>query len=180
LPIPKGSRVYIDTMVWVYHLAHQSHAEYVHCKALLDQVRRKEITAVSSTFVLTEIQSATRMVLSEKRRGPLTEAEVKQIREAAVREMETLGVDLQDADQIAASGGGLTPLFARAANLIETCGGHFVSRHRTPKWKGLGGADAIHLSLAERLNSDYLATCDSDFKDATSPVRASVLRETYL
>lgn len=179
MALPKGSRVYIDTMIWVYHLAHQRHPEYPRCKQLLDQVLRKELTAVSSSFVLTEIVSATRKVLSELRGAPLSKQDVQNIRAAAISEMKRFQVDIQDADTVASQASPHGPMFARASNLIDDCGGGLIMRKGVPVWKGLGGADAIHLSIAERLNSDILATCDADFKHTTSPVITAVLRETY-
>lgn len=179
MPLPRGKRVYIDTMVWVYHLAHRQHPEYAKCKMLLDQISRGEIAAVSSTFVIAEIVSAARKVITETRGTPLSVADLQNLRAAVLTEMGNYGVDIRDADSLAAQPSPQGGMFGRVSTLVQDCGGSFTYVKGQRRWKGLGGADAIHLALAERSNADILATCDSDFKHSTSLVAPAVVREVY-
>jgi len=177
MAIPRGSRVYIDTMIWIYYVITTGHGLAPYCEKLLKDIESGNITGVVSTFTLGEIVGVAKKVLAERQhRNPNTQ-EVEKIIQAVEKEIENLGIEVHDADILAEGEWQGSRLFERADELLLDSSSTLGS---DGKWRSLGGADALHLVFAERAVVDYLATCDQGFKGISSSVSPAIVWEEYV
>lgn len=163
-------------MVWVYHLITPWHPEERHCQRFLRDVAGGRVTGVVSSFILAEIVGvANRLLAHQRGREPPLQDLVK-LEERVEKELDRLGIEVRDSDGLAAPTNSLTPLFDRAGYVIL----HSKAvRGGDGRWRSVGGADAVHISLAERAKADYFATCDQGFESLNANVTAVIMREEY-
>jgi hypothetical protein len=67
-------------------------------------------------------------------------------------------------------------LFSEAQQRIELA---VPFKGNDSKWRTLGGADSIVLMLAERCNSDKIATNDDGFRLIASKVKPLLIKDVY-
>jgi len=174
--IPPGSRVYIDTMVWIYHLFEQNHVMATCCERFLQEIEDGHLTGVSSSFTVQEALEVAKRSFSRKRNRPPGQAELAQIEGIIDGALRDLGIELHDSDRLTGLGGAPPDLFARTGEIIKQSRPYLCP---DGAWRAVGGADAIHLAFSERSNADYYATCDQGFKGQVSRNKVSIVWEDY-
>ncbi len=164
-------------MLLVYHLANRTHPEERHCRQFFRQIENGNLTGVVSTFVIQEFIDVVKRLLAGRRgRVPLAE-EMARLQERTEEQLNRLGIEVQDADGLAqAVVPNIPPLFDRAGNVILYSG---ATLGGDGKWRSVGGADAVHVGLAERAFVDYYATCDEGFRQLRANILPAIMREVY-
>jgi len=164
-------------MVWIYHLVNPSHPLEKHCQRLLNDLVRGRVKGIASSFVVHEVVDVTRRLLAEKRNREAPQADLEAMEERVEREMARLGVDIHDADVLALNQTGQSVVFDRAAD-ISRASGASQGRHDR-RWRTVGGADSIHVALAERSGASHYATCDEGFRKLVANVQPTILEDSY-
>lgn len=177
MPIPAGSRAYIDTMIWIYHLVDPGHPLERVCERFLRDLENQKVKGLVSTFVLHEVVDVTKRLLAQKRNREPSQSDLDAIQERVEREMARLGVDIHDADSLAVDNTGQSVVFGRAGQLINQSGS-FRGSH-DGKWRTVNGADAIHVALAERAAASHYATFDEGFRRLTANLSSVLLGDVY-
>jgi predicted nucleic acid-binding protein len=177
MSLPNGSRVYIDTMVWVYHLIQPTHRLGPVCERLLKEVASGNLVGVSSTFVIQETTDVAKRIISIVNGKAVSIDETEAVREKILGALLKMGIEIHDADALACPNGVQSNLFKGTEAIIMKS--HPVLG-TDGKWRTVNGADAVHLTLAERAKADYFATCDQGFRGQNTSVRTSIVWEDYL
>ncbi len=183
MPIPSGSKVYIDTMILIYHLIDPTHPEERHCRRFLKEIETGHLTGVVTTFVVHEAVDVAKRLMAKRYGRELSLLELQAVQEDIERELNRLGVEQHDADALAIAALGQAPVFERSGHIIFHSGSTRTSinttRGRQDVWKSVGGADAVHISFAERAGASHYATCDSGFSKLSGNVTPAILRDQY-
>jgi predicted nucleic acid-binding protein len=101
---------------------------------------------------------------------------VIRVQEELEEELDRLGIEVHDADKLAREANAYPPLFDRAGQIVLHSG---AVLGRDGRWRSVGGADAIHVALAERSQTDYFATCDKGFRHLSANVLPAIMRGEY-
>lgn len=167
MPIPPRSRVYIDTMVWVYHLVDPGHPLDRFCERFLKDIERGNITGISTTFVIHEIVDVSKRLIAKRRGREPAISELQRLQERVEKSMSQLGIEIHDADALAANLAGQSEIFGRAGSIILNSG---ATLGRDGNWRAVGGADAVHVGLAEKAGASHYATFDEGFRSLNATV----------
>jgi len=167
-------RIYIDAMVIVYHLGSDTASRLFELNArFLSRVKRGEVEPVVSTFCLTEAAAVIVELLTKQRDRLPTQTERERIQTRIEQFVDAFGLEVLSADELVALPDGEVDLFARTKQIIDAAKPVQGSYDR--KWRMVGGADAIHVALAERAKANILATFDEGFRTVQSPVSVEIL-----
>ncbi len=152
-------KVYIDTMVFVYFLTLSGGFLYSRATRFMQSLQNQKFIGVLSTFTMTEYTGVIKEILAETFKRPPTEQETAKSLKQLYTVIDSYGITLYDADQLAA----LAPagIFHQADSLVLRTDPHFGTRDK--EWHSLGGADAINVDLAQRCGAQFIATFDQGF-----------------
>jgi len=160
-------------MILVYHLGSADNDWVVQRNIdFLQRIKNNAIEGVVSTFTMTEAVSVIEEQLANQRRRVPAAAERQQVLARITQLVNSLGLEVVDSDELVAIDEE-TGLFARTQAVIDTTPP--VQSPRDGKWTLLGGADAIHVALAERAHADKLATFDKSIRPVQSSVSIEIL-----
>ena len=93
--------------------------------------------------------------------------------------LDQFGFRVEKADVLTLDQTGHSTVFERASGIVRTSK---PVRVRTPDgidWRVVGGSDAVHVSLAEKLGATHIATCDRGLKGLPAGVIPAVLPDVY-
>lgn len=152
-------KVYIDTMVFVYFLTLTGGFLYSRATRFMQAMQNQKFIGVISTFTMTEFAGVMKEILAEGFKRPPTQQEM----EKSIKQLDTVidsyGITLYDADQLAAIQS--PAMFREADAIVVKTDPHLGTRDK--KWHSLGGADAINVDLAQRCGAQFIATFDQGF-----------------
>jgi predicted nucleic acid-binding protein len=176
-----GQTVYVDTSVWAHHAGSDKDPLSPACTPFFEGIERGEFTPIISTFVRQEFVGFMKQLVTEKKGAPLDPDEIGRIVGGFTRIMDKFGVEIYDADALAAEGISTNPLFRRSEEIVVSAD---VPRDalRDPSsgaWRHLGASDALHSAFAERSGATRVATCDYGFRGLRASVKAIVLMDVY-
>ncbi len=166
--------VYIDTMIFVYHLL-PSPSTFLSRKSALfiKDIEQGKYIGIVTSFTIAEYISVIKGLLCKKRNKQITSAETLAIKTKLEQFITQMGIVLYDSDTLATK----HAIFADCENIIEqdvpSLGKH------DGKWHYLKGADALHLAFANSVNAEAIATFDDDFRGVCGAVRPLIISEVY-
>ncbi len=154
-----------------------------HCSQFLQEVEDGRVIGIVSTFVSTEYQAvAKRLMASASGRAP-TDAEMMGFMQDLQTLLADLGVEIHSADGAAVDSAGNSVLFGSADHVLRLAGVEAVHRRRGRRrwidWKSVGGADGLHVAIAQRVGATHIATCDKAFRRLRGPITSLVLEDEY-
>jgi predicted nucleic acid-binding protein len=171
--------VYVDTNIFVYHLWTPTHPQARYCRRFLSQVEQGKLKVVVSTFVISETLAVGLRILSKMLdRGP-TRADIEGMIADVKAMLDLFGFQVSDADNLTLDQTGHGGVFDRAAGIVEASEPVRGRIEAGVDWFSVGGADAIHASLAEKLGATHIATCDRAFKGLAAEVEPAILKDVY-
>ena len=183
MPIPPGSRAYIDTNVFVYHLVDPSHPQERFCSRFLQDIEDGNVTGVVTTFVINEFQAVTKGILARANGAEPSPGDLVGPMEDLEKLFNDLGVEERDADALAGDMTGRSVVFGDSIRVINDAGvarvAYWKRGRRVVDWRTIGGADALHAIYAERAGATHVATCDKAFRRLRGPVAPAVLEDMY-
>lgn len=169
-------KVYIDTMAFIYKLVNTRHRLFPKADALFSDIEQGKYAGVISTFEIAEFQSAVKTILSEAKQTQASQNDVEKEMSKLDEFLNEMGIMLYNADVVVDH----SPLivFYRAEQLISSA--QPIKGSWDQKWHTIGGADAVHLTLAETVRADSFATFDQGFKGVKgTSVKMLILSEVY-
>jgi predicted nucleic acid-binding protein len=172
---PSVQRVYIDTMVFVYRLLRTTHRLYPKSYAFFSDIENQKYVGVTTTFTHAEYRAVVRKLLSEGQDSPASSSDVDAEIVKLDKYLKDMGIELFNADVVAQQ----IPLtvFYRVEQLI---GASSSIKGGDGKWRTIGGADAIAVTLAEIVKADLFATCDQGFKVMSgTTIKPLMISEVY-
>jgi len=175
LPVPPpGSHVFIDTMVFVYHLAKRNPSLALKAKAFLKDIEDGKYQGAVTTFIITEYLGVMKELLAISKGRPPNKPEEDIIRRNIMEFLDEAGIAIYDADELVNADNVTTFRVCDeiVANSLPSAGAN-------GRWRGIGGADAINVSLAQSGNADYYASFDEGFRYLKSSVRPLLLGDAY-
>jgi predicted nucleic acid-binding protein len=173
---PPPPKVYIDTMAFVYKLVNMKHRLFPKANAFFSDIEQAKYAGVISTFEIAEFQSAVKSLLSEAMDAEVSQNDVEKEMSRLNEFLNEMGIMLYDADVVLDS----RPLvaFYRGEQLIGAA--RPIKGVWDQKWHTIGGADALHLTIAEAVGAESFATFDQGFKGVSGThVRMLILSEEY-
>lgn len=173
---PRGpERVYVDTMVFVYHLWSRKPFLAAKTKLFFEDVDKGKYKAVTSTFTKTEFVGVLKLILSEAFGKTPTDQQLDEATNKLDEFLAKVGFEIFNSDDLV--GTGFTPVFTDchdvAAKADSTLGTH------DNKWRSVGGCDALITVLAERSQTQWIATFDQGYKGIKRNVKPMILQEVY-
>jgi predicted nucleic acid-binding protein len=162
LTLAHGERAYIDTMLFVYHLA-RPRSDILHRLSLqfFEDVEKGTYEGVVTSFTQTEYTAVMQELLTQRIGTNLTDAQVSSVKREFDSFIEREGIELLDADDLSTELG-RSEIFRWGKQVVDTC--RCVMGRRDYKWRTIVGADAIHAVFANRAGADVLATFDEGFR----------------
>lgn len=155
-----------------------THPQESHCQRFLADIQAGNITGVITTFVVTEYIDVVKRLLAKRLGREPNQPELDAAVAAIEHTVGQFGIEEHDADRIALAHAGPGGLFDHAAGIVIRSGS--VQGRRDGKWRSVGGADALHVSLAERVGATHYATCDQGFSRlASTTVRSAIMEDEY-
>lgn len=169
-------KVYIDTMVFVYFLASTGGFLYSRATRFMQAMQNQKFIGVMSTFTMTEFVGVMKEILAEVFKRPPTQQEMAKSIKQLDTVIDSYGITLYDADQLAV----LQPstMFREADSIVLTTDPHLGTLDK--EWHSLGGADAINVDLAQRCGAQFIATFDQGFSCLkTTTVKPLVIPQVF-
>jgi|SRR5208337_1286183 len=169
-------KVYIDTMAFVYKLVNTRHRYFSQANAFFRDIEQGKFVGVISTFELAEFQSAIKSILSKLKNTETPQGDVDKEMGRLNDFIGKMGIKLYNADVVLDT----HPLvaFFRAEQLIGAA--KSIKGTWSPDWHTIGGADAIHLVIAETVGVESYATFDQGFKGINgTSIKMLILSEAY-
>lgn len=162
-------------MVFVYHFLSSSANRQLSSKAnaFFRDVEKGKYIGIISTFTIAEYTGVLKQLLVNQRDGQVTQSEIQKVKEEIERFITKMGIILYDADSLASK----TTIFGKCDYIIESSSAFKGRRDR--KWHSIKGADALHVSLAQSVNAEGIATFDDDFRGASIVISPIMLSEVY-
>jgi len=153
-------RVYVDTMVFIYHLGPR---HYLSDKAekFFVEVERGKYQAVATTFTVAEYLAVMKEILAGQLRATPAQSHIDKLKIEIENFIGQMGIELLDADDLAETPLGRSDVFRPSFQVVE---GVPVTLGRDREWRGVGGADAISVVLADRAGAELFATFDEGFR----------------
>ncbi len=178
-----GERAYIDTMLFVYHLARPK-SDRMHRLSLqffLD-IENGKYEGVITSFTQIEYIAVMKELLSQRIGASPTFAQLNSLRREFESFIDNEGIEVLDSDDLSTSVG-RCEIFKWSGQVVDACG--TIRGSRDHKWRTINGADAIHAVFANRADADLLATFDEGFKLIRSlaasgwKLRPLIIQEEY-
>jgi predicted nucleic acid-binding protein len=169
-PPPKA---YIDTMVFIYHF--KKHGLTFKANKFFKDIEKGKYAGVTTTFTISECIGVMRKVLTEARDRPPSLTDVSKLRKEIEKFISEMGIIYFDADTLMSPIYG--KLFSSTENVVENA--KPFKNPRTNKWFLVGGADALHVTLAVRTGAELYATFDDDFRGVGNWIKPLMLFEVY-
>lgn len=165
-------RTYIDTMLFVYQLA-TDRADWRNqlSSRFFGELENGAYEGVITTFTYAEYLAVMKVILSKGRGATPSQTQIDELKKIFGNFVEEEGIEVLDADDLSTSMG-RCEIFRWGSDVIDATG---TVRGSDQRWRGIGGADAIHVVLASRAGAELLATFDQGFK-AMQGLPGSVLR----
>jgi len=161
-------------MVIVYHLGTETPSPIFQLNMrFLQRLKAGEVEGVVTTFSLTEAASVIVELIAGQLDRVLTDAERARVHTRIQQFVDAFGLEVLSADELVALPDGEVDLFARTKQIVDRAKPVQGSRDR--RWRMVGGADAVHVALAERANVSSLATFDEGFRTVESTVTIEIL-----
>lgn len=154
-------RTYIDTMLFVYQLAlRKTDMKNRLSSEFFRAVEGGVYEGVITTFTYAEYIAVMKETLSNRLGVRLSQGQLDSLRHEFESFVDKEGIEVLDADDLS-SGLGRCEIFRWSSQVVETTGTVEGADH---KWRTIGGADTIHVVLANRAGAELLATFDEGFK----------------
>jgi hypothetical protein len=133
----------------------------------------QKIVGITSSFTRTEYLAVVKELIAKRNRRVATNIEIDKAMTRFDQFMISMGIEYFDSDDIITGRNGF----------FSSCYRHVQSANpvegKDKKWRGLGGADSIILLMAERCNSDLIATNDDGFSQVSSQVKPLLIKDEY-
>ena len=146
--LPPRARVFVDTNVFLYHLADAS----TDCTRLLELVEQRIVAGFTSLLVLEEVAFRRLVAEAVARYGWSLATAVRHLR----RQPEAVKALTSPWQEVSA----LASLFT----VIEPALADLLKSREVQESYGLFGSDAINASLMRKADIKYIATADRDFE----------------
>lgn len=154
-------RTYIDTMLFVYQLAlHKTDTRNRISSVFFREVESGTYEGVITTFTYAEYMAVMKEILCERLRVKLSPTQINELKNQFESFVDKEGIEVLDADDLSTDLGHCE-IFRWSRQVIETTG---TVEGKDHKWRTIGGADALHVVLANRAGAELLATFDEGFK----------------
>lgn len=154
-------RTYIDTMLFVYQLAtSRTDRRNKLSSQFFKEVEGGSYEGVITTFTYAEYLAVMKETLSKRLGAQLSHTQIETLKNEFESFVDKQGIEVLDADDLS-SGVGRCEIFGWSSQVVERTG---TVQGADRRWRTVGGADAIHVVLANRAGAELLATFDEGFK----------------
>lgn len=153
-------RVYVDTMVYVYHLG-PPHRLSTKAEKFWVEVERRKYQAVATTFTVAEYLDVMKRILAVRLSATPARPHIETLKAEIEHFLEDMGIELLDADDLVVTNLGRSDIFRQVFQVIENVP---ATLGRDQEWRSVGGADAINAVLADRAGAELFATFDEGFR----------------
>jgi|SRR5215831_504499 len=168
--VAEHKRVYIDTMIFIKHLFNATHPLHSKIENFFNDISNQMYKGITSSFTRSEYLAVIKEILATKTCDIPSQTEITQALEIFDKFIDKMGIEVFDSDDLARSHG---MLFSECHKRIEIAS---PIKGNNTRWRILGDADSIILLLAERCNSNMLATNDDGFKGMISHVTPLIVK----
>lgn len=154
-------RTYIDTMVFVYLISRPT-TDPLHTRSLkfFEEVENGTYEAVITTFTYAEYTAVMKETISRRSGKSPSAADMEKLRTEFEGFVEKEGIEVLDADDLSTAFS-RSEVFRWCREVVERTG---TVKGRDNRWRTIGGADAVHVVLANRAGAELYATFDEGFK----------------
>jgi predicted nucleic acid-binding protein len=168
------SRVYIDANVFAYRLiSHPSYLGWLFQKSdkFFQDIISSKYEGVISNWTELEYRGLIKKVLSDIKKGALTQLEESTAMNDFTHFLAQLGIGIMDSDILSINSSQQADLFKSTTSII----GNSIPIYRSNSnpnqnpWRSIGGADGLMVNLAIRSGASYLATFDRAFAGLNNP-----------
>jgi len=125
------------------------------------------MVGIVSTFTVAECLAVLALAAARRSGTPPTLQQIAHAHDMIMRFVRAAGLELRDSDALCISPEGSVNAFARVLQMELTTQ---PVQGEDGEWRGLGGADALHVAFAERSDCDDLASHDQGFRSMQSSV----------
>jgi len=160
-------------MVFVKFLLDKTHKYHIHCKKFFKDIESQKHIGVTSSFTRTEYLAVMKELVARTHGNIASQSEIQDAMNILDEFMNRMGIEYFDSDDLIV---GFKDFFSSCHRHVELTN---PVEGIDKKWRSLGGADSIVLLMAERCNSDYIATNDDGFKRISSRVMPMLLKEQH-
>ena len=158
-------------MNFIYFLINTRHPINNKVTLFFQDVENQRYVGVTSTFTKSEYLGVARQILAGRNNQDPNASDMGRVENRFDAFVTRLGIEMRNADSLSDS-----QLFLNCYNIIKNSN---AVRGSDNHWRVIGGADSILLYLAEKTNSDMIATNDDGFKGSNSSVTPLMIREVY-
>jgi predicted nucleic acid-binding protein len=156
--------VYIDTNVFSFLLLphKQSQDQFVkQANKFIDEIENGTYIGITSTLTEIEYRGTSKRIISEVKKGLVTAQEEESAMDDFDHFVDTLGIGLVDADQVAPEISGELRLFSLCGKTVRRSHPVHMAKNQ---WKMIRSVDTLMINLAIRIRADLFATFDNGFK----------------
>lgn len=162
MAVGHSERAYIDTMLFVYHLGRPK-SDILHKLSFkfFQDVEKGTYEGVVTTLTQTEYTAVMKELIAQRNGTSPSDSQVNTVKSEFQSFIGREGIELLDSDDLSTELG-RSEIFRWTKQVVDVC--KCVTGTRDYKWRGIGGADAIHAVFANRAGADRLATFDEGFR----------------
>jgi len=168
-------KVFIDTMVLIYHLVGCKEELSKKTEAFLEDLEKIKYRGAITTFTKAEYLAVAKKWFSRQQGRKPSRAEQDRIESQLESFIQDMGLEVYDADRLIEQQDNIS-VFADCGRIVKESR---PIKGSDDHWLMVGAADSIVIKLAEYAYGDYLATFDDSLQGLSARLRPLDLRRCY-